>query len=104
MAGGQQPVNDQPAGLLDRHGQLVRLAMAGQPRERVGQSGLGVGRCPVVNHGTGIVDDGHVVGGAGPVPANKHRSALLLVVNPLLVEERARIAGALLTALAGAMS
>jgi hypothetical protein len=87
VAGGQQPVNDQPTGLLDRYGQLVGLAVAGQPRERVGQSGLGVGRCPVVNHGAGVVDNGHVVGGAGPVPANKHRSALLLAVSLLLVAE-----------------
>jgi hypothetical protein len=87
MAGGQQPVDDQPAGLLDRYGQLVGLAVAGQPRERVGQSGLGVGWCPVVDHGAGVVDDGHIVGGAGPVPANKHRSALLLAVSLLLVAE-----------------
>jgi hypothetical protein len=104
VAGGQQPLHDQPAGLLDRYGQLVGLAMAGQPRERVGQSGLGVGRCPVVDHGAGIVNDGHVVGGAGPVPANEHRSALLLAVSLLLVGGASPVAGALLTALAGAMS
>jgi hypothetical protein len=104
VAGGQQPVDDQPAGLLDRHRQLVGLAVAGQPREGVGQSCLGVGRCPAVDHGAGIIEDGHVVGGAGPVPANKHRSALLLAVSLLLVAEASPLAGALLTALAGAMS
>jgi hypothetical protein len=74
VAGGQEPVDDQPAGLLDRHRQLVGLAVAGQPDGCVGQSSLGVRRCPLVDHGAGIVEDGHVMGGAGPVPANKHRS------------------------------
>ena len=73
VAGGQQSVHDQPAGLLDRHRQLLRPASASQPQQRVGQSCLGVWRCPVVDHRAGIVDHGHVMGGAGPVPPDKHR-------------------------------
>jgi hypothetical protein len=70
VAGSQQPIHDQPAGLLDRHWQLLGPAPASQPDHRFAEACLGVWRCPVVGHGAGVVDHGDVMGGTGPVPAD----------------------------------
>jgi hypothetical protein len=77
VAGGQQPVHDEATGPLDGHRQLLRTAMAGQSGQRLVQAGLGVFGRPPVHDPAGIVDDGHVVCGAGPVPSHEHRRLLI---------------------------
>jgi len=79
VAGGQEPVDDQAAGSFDSDGEVGRVAVAGQPGDGLGQPVLGVRWRPSVDHGAGGVDDGDVMGGACPVPADEHRTCLLMV-------------------------
>ena len=76
VAGGQQPVHDQTAWPLDRHRQLFRWPVAGQTSQRRFQPQFGVLWCPPVHDVAGVVDHGHVVCGAGPVPSHEHRRLL----------------------------
>jgi hypothetical protein len=72
MSSGHQAVDDQAAGALDDDRQRGRLPKPGQSLQRSGQVLLGVPQRPAVNHRAGVVQHGHVMGGAGPVPADEH--------------------------------
>jgi hypothetical protein len=72
VPGGHQAVHDQPAGPLDDDRQRGGLPKSGQSVQRRRQVLLGVLQRPVVNHRAGVVQHGHVMGGAGPVPADEH--------------------------------
>lgn len=74
VSGLEQAVDDQPTGTFDDDGQFGRGAVAGQP----GQSSLkvvfAVLEGPMVDHNAAVVNDGHVMAGAGPVPSDEHQS------------------------------
>jgi hypothetical protein len=73
---GQQTVDDQPAGALDDDRERGGLAEASEAVQRRSKVLLGVPERPAVNHRAGVVQHGHVMGGAGPVPADKHLASL----------------------------
>jgi len=80
VAGGQQPVHDQPTGGLDRHRQRGGGGMAGEPGQGGGQVGFGVVEDPAINDPAGGVDDGDGVAGVGPVPSGNQHGVLLVCV------------------------
>jgi hypothetical protein len=75
VAGGQQPVHDHTVGGLDRHRQLLRMAVAGQPTDGPVQADLVMTQRPAVDDLAGVVHHGDVVGFAGPVPAHLHAAS-----------------------------
>jgi hypothetical protein len=77
MAGGQQPVHHQPGRPFNDHRHLGRLAMAGKPRQRLGEGLLGMPQPPALHHPALVVQDRHVVAGAGPIPPDKPHAGLL---------------------------
>jgi hypothetical protein len=76
VPGGQQAIDDQPAGALDDDWELGGLGEASEAVQRPGEVLLGMPERPAVNHRAGVVQHGHVMGGAGPVPADKHLASL----------------------------
>ena len=72
MPSSHQAVHDQPAGALDDDRQRGRLPKPGQSLQRSRQVLLGVLQRPAVNHRAGVVQHGHVMGGARSVPADEH--------------------------------
>jgi hypothetical protein len=72
VPGGQQAVDDQAAGALEDDRQRGGLAEASEAVQRRSKVLLGVPERPAVNHRAGVVQHGHVMGGAGPVPADEH--------------------------------
>ena len=66
----KQPVDDQAAGPLDDHRQVVRVAVAAQATQRGRPAGFGVGERPPVHHTAGVVEHGDIVRLACPVPAD----------------------------------
>jgi hypothetical protein len=84
---GQQAVDDQPAGALDDDRERGGLADAGQAVQRRSQVLLGVLERPAVNHRASIVQHGHIMSGARPVPADEHLASLWRrCVTPQVVE------------------
>jgi hypothetical protein len=72
----QQAVHDQPAGALNADRQSGGISVAGQAVQRPSKVLLGVSERPAVNHRAGFVQDGHVMGGAGPIPADEPLASL----------------------------
>jgi hypothetical protein len=72
VPGGHQAVDDQPAGALDDDRERGGISVVGQAVQRRRQVLLGVPQRPAVHHRAGVVHHGHVMGGAGPVPADEH--------------------------------
>jgi hypothetical protein len=70
VPGGEQPVDDQAAGLLDDHRQVTGVAVAAQPCQRHLPAGLAMGKRPPVQHGTSVIQHRDIVSLAGPVPAD----------------------------------
>jgi hypothetical protein len=73
---GHQAVDNQPAGALDDDRQRGRLAKPSQAVQRRSKILLGVPQRPAVNHRAGVIQHGHVMGGARPVPADEHLASL----------------------------
>ena len=76
VTGGEQAVHDQTTGALDDDRQRGRFRQACQAVQRRDQVLLGVPERPAVNHDAGVVQHGHVMGSARPVPADKHLASL----------------------------
>jgi hypothetical protein len=72
VTGGHQALHDQPTGALDDDRQRGRFRQACQSVQRPDDVLLGVPKRPTVNHDAGVVQHGHVMGGARPVPAHEH--------------------------------
>jgi hypothetical protein len=72
VTGGQQPLDNQPTAALDNDRQRGGLRQACQSLQRPEEVLLGVAKRPTVNHDAGAVQHGHIMGGAGPVPAHEH--------------------------------
>jgi hypothetical protein len=71
VTGGEQALHDQPTGALDDDRQRGRFRQACQSVQRPDDVLLGVPKRPTVNHDAGVVQHGHVMGGARPVqPTN----------------------------------
>jgi hypothetical protein len=77
VTGGEQALHDQPAGALDDDRQRGRFRQACQSLQRLDEVLLGVAKRPTVYHDAGVVQHGHVMGGAGPVPAHEHLASLM---------------------------
>jgi hypothetical protein len=72
MPGGEQPVDDQAAAGLDRHWQLRRIVVLGQPPQRRRQALLGVGDLPLVDQAAVVIHHRHVMRAVAPVPPDEH--------------------------------
>jgi hypothetical protein len=72
VPGGEQALDDQAAAAFDDDRQRGGLPEACQPPQRCDEVLLGVTERPAVHDRAGVVQHGHVVGGAGPVPADEH--------------------------------
>jgi hypothetical protein len=77
VTGSQQAVHDQPTGALDDDRQRGRLRQPCQAVQRPDEVLLGVPKRPAVNHDAGIVQHGHSMGSARPVPAHEHLASLV---------------------------
>lgn len=69
ISGLEQAVDDQPTGTFDDDGQFGRGAVAGQPGQSSLKVGFAVLEGPMADHHAAVVNDGHVMAGAGPVPS-----------------------------------
>jgi hypothetical protein len=73
---GHQAVDDQPAGALNDDRERGGLADASEAVQRRCQILLGMPERPAVNHRAGVVQHGHIMCGARPVPADEHLVSL----------------------------
>jgi hypothetical protein len=80
VTGGEQALHDQTTGALDDDRQRGRFRQACQALQRPHQVLLGVLERPTVNHDAGVVQHGHSMGGACPVPAHEHLASLVASV------------------------
>jgi len=76
MTGGQQSSDDQAVAAFDRHRQVGRIAMGGEPGQDGVQVRLGVAERPAVHDHAAGVEDRHGVAGAGPVPSDEQHGGL----------------------------
>jgi hypothetical protein len=77
VTGGEQTVHDQPTGALDDDRQRDGLRQPCQAVQRLDEVLLGVPERPAVNHDAGVIQHGHSMGSARPVPADEHLASLV---------------------------
>jgi hypothetical protein len=77
MASGQQPVHHQPGRSFNDHREVGRLAMAGKSRQRLGKRLFGMPQRPALHHPALVIQHGHVVADAGPIPPDEPHAGLL---------------------------
>ena len=74
----EQAINDQPAGPFNDHRQIVGIAVATQPVNCCRPPGFGMRQSPPVQHRPGVIEHGHIVSLARPVPAHVLHPGLLV--------------------------
>jgi hypothetical protein len=77
MAGGQQPVHHQPGRSFHDDREVGRLAMAGKSRQRLGKRLFGRPQRPALQDPALVIEHGHVVAGASPIPPDEPHAGLL---------------------------
>jgi hypothetical protein len=74
MPSGDEPFDDETIGAFDDDRQGAWVTVVGEPIQGRGDSLFGVGERPPVEYRSAVVQHGHVMSGAGPIPADEHRT------------------------------